>query len=69
MLQIVNSSLNSRFFLSIMEVPKLKEPLLERFDKDPQHHSKTTDELDTQVFSVIGEIETAMTLAILEVRL
>ncbi len=52
-----------------MEVPKLKEPLLERFDKDPQHHSKTTDELDTQVFSVIGEIETAMTLAILEVRL
>ncbi len=68
MLQTVDSSLSSRLLLSKMDVPKLKKGLLEELVKDPPRHSQTANELDEQVYSLIGAIETAIAQAIPKAR-
>ena len=69
MLQTVDSPLSSRLLLSKMDVPKLKKALLEELVKDPPRHSQTANELDAQVYSLIGAIETAIAQAIPKARL
>ncbi len=69
MVQTVDNPLSSRLLLSKMYVPKLKKALLEELVKDPPRHSQTTNELDAQVYSLIGAIETTIAEAIPKVRL
>ncbi len=69
MLQTVDSLSSSCLLLSKMDVPKLKKALLEELVKDPPCHSQTANELDAQVYSLIGAIETAIAQAIPKARL
>ncbi len=69
MLQTVDSPLSSRLLLSKMYVPKLKKTLLEELVNDPPCHFQTANELDAQMYSLIGKIETAIALAIPKARL
>ncbi len=68
-LQTIDRPLSSRLLLSKMDLPKPKKALLEKLAKDPQRHFQTANELDAQVYSLIGAIETAIARAILKARL
>ncbi len=68
-IRTIDNPLSLRFFLSKMDIPTLTKTLTENLAKDLLCTSTTLDELEIKICSLIGDIDTAMTLAILKARL